>query len=158
MIATAIVALRVVLLLLAAWCLKRTGSSLLALWRGSQSLAEVGRAVQAFFALACVVGQIFYLIWSQPPVLMLALTCSSIGLGLAVWTSKRAEAKGLKLLDAMIDRPDLMLPMIELSEDQTDNVWTALLPMIELAALSEIQAQELARQARQMIADRRLDL
>ncbi len=134
MIATAIVALRVVLLLLAAWCLKRTGSSLLALWRGSQSLAEVGRAVQAFF------GQIFYLIWSQPPVLMLALTCSSIGLGLAVWTSKRAEAKGLKLLDAMIDRPDLMLPMIE------------------LAALSEIQAQELARQARQMIADRRLDL
>lgn len=138
MIAWTVIALRVLLLLLAAWCLKRTGSSLLTLWRGSQSLAEVGRAVQTFFALAVLVGQIFFLMWDQPPVLLLALTCSSIGLSLAIWTSKRAEAKGLHHLDAMIDRPDLALPLVE------------------LARFSEVEAQALAQQALRSIANHRL--
>lgn len=136
MILAAIFTLRVILLLLAVWCLKRTSSSLPALWRGSQSLAEVGRAAQAFFALAVVVGQVFYLMWAEPPVLLLALTCSAIGLGLAIWTSKRAQAKGLSRLDAMIDRPDLALPLIE------------------LAKVSEDDAQSLAQEARRMLAVR----
>lgn len=137
MTAAIILALRVLLLLLALSCLWLSGSSVVALWRGSQSLAQAGRAVQAFFALSCVVGQVYWLeIWQRPPILMAALLCSSVGLGLAIWTYQRARGKGMDL-DALIDRPDLALPLVE------------------LAQIDEVKAAAMAQEARRLIAELR---
>lgn len=134
-----IVALRAILVPLAVACLLLNGSSILALWRGSQSLAQAGRGQVVFFAAAVLVGQIFYLIFAEPAVLLLALTLAGSGLILSLWVSWRARSKGLVRLDAMIDRPDLALPLVELAQFDPE------------------KARELASEAHSALAQRRLE-
>lgn len=134
MVETLIFLVRLVLACLAPWLLILTWRSLYDLTRGSQSLADMGRAVQALFAISVTIGQVYFLAYGEAPVLLLALICSAIGLCLAVWTSYRAQAKGLRHLDRMIDRPDLCHPMLELAE------------------IDPGKAADLAQQARRRIA------
>jgi hypothetical protein len=90
------------------------------------------------YALAVLIAQPVYLFFPGSPVLLLALLLTAASLGLAIGLRWRMLKSGLRDTQAIVDRPDLTLPMVE------------------LAALDEGSAQALAQEARHRIAERRL--
>lgn len=112
----AIILVRAVLLGLSLWLLLRTASAIWTVFRGSQSLAQTARAAQAFMALACIVGQLFYLFYQAQVALLAALTIACLGIGLFIRVSQRARRKRMLKLDCLIDHPQWSLPLVELGE------------------------------------------
>lgn len=129
---------RAILLGLALWCMWLHRSGPVALWRGSQSMAHHGLSVPFFCAWAALMGQIYFLAWARPPMLLFSLMLMTVGLGLSVWLSYRARATGLSKLDCLINQPHLSLPLIELAE------------------LDPPAAQVMADEIRRMIAQRKV--
>lgn len=135
MTAVAILALRVTAWALAAWCLWLNVS---ALWHRGDSLQQLSRSSIAFIALAGLVGQAFYLVYGQPLVLVLALLLYCAGMVLAASLSWRGRHLRIDL-EALLDRPDLSLPLVE------------------LAVLDDTAARRLAHEARRLLAERKRD-
>lgn len=133
----AITLVRGLLLVLAVWLLIRTVSAIWTVFRGSQSLAQTARAAQAFMALACILGQLFYLFYQTPIALLAALSVACLGIGLFIRVSQRARRKRMLKLDCLIDNPQWSLPLVELGE------------------VDPAVADLLAHEARQALAQRR---
>lgn len=138
MIDTAILLLRGALLLLAPVCLVLTWRGFLAFGDGRMTITQHSQAQVFCYALAVLIAQPVYLFFPGSPVLLLALLLTAASLGLAIGLRWRMLKSGLRDTQAIVDRPDLTLPMVE------------------LAALDEGSAQALAQEARHRIAERRL--
>lgn len=132
-----IIIVRSLLLALSLCLLFRTSSAIWIVFRGSQSLAQTARAAQGFMALACILGQLFYLFYQTPIALLAALMIACIGIGLFIRVSQRARRKRMLKLDCLIDNPQWSLPLVELGE------------------VDAAMADMLAHEARQALAQRR---
>lgn len=133
-----IIALRALLLLLAPYCAYLTWRGAKALWNGQLTITQHNQAQVFCYSFAVMIGQIFFLFFPEPAVLLLALLLTATSLGLAITLRHRTSRKGFTDVQAVVDRPDLTLPMVQLAE------------------LDEAEAESLASQARQRIAERRM--
>lgn len=129
---------RALLLLLAPVCLFLTWRGFAAFARGPMTITEHSQTQVFLYALAVLIAQPVYMFFPGSPVLLLALLLTAASLGLAIGLRWRMIRKGLRDTQAIVDRPDLTLPMVQ------------------LAALDEGAAQTLAQEARARITERRL--
>lgn len=112
----AIVAERSILLPLALVTIWLTAPGIAATWRGSLSLTDKSNAGAFAFGCSTLIGQIFFLLWPQPLVLVLALLCAIVAHGLMVRVRLTARKQGLPEIERLMSRPDLTLPMLDLAD------------------------------------------
>lgn len=132
-----IIAVRVILVALALSALGLNWRGPWRMFRGSQSTVHLAKSQVFFVSLSVLIGQTFYLVYSEPLVLLAALLFMTTGLTLALALSVRARQRGLRKLDKLVDRPDLALALVELAE------------------MDEEVARQMAQDARRLSAEMR---
>ena len=106
--------LRGIALGLALWTAGLTYTGIVAMWRGSLSISDKGNAAAFFFALSTIIGQVFFLAWPQPLVLVLALMLVCVSHGLTIRVRLLTSHYGKQDVQRAIDRFGEVLPILDL--------------------------------------------